>query len=452
MLVIKRKLYSKSSRSSLRIKRFSRVKEEERLYAVNPFATIRRVNTLRTANNAYKGLNFRQALSQYRQRGQLATTARSIHKPMVSGWAKNGRLDYRSLQGGILSGNNLGKSNLVGLSAGVKQASTNISNNVRSSSGGGLFKNLFRNNKSADSIMRKDIFKTSNPITNQHITQSKNLVNSLQNAGVTNANIGNLTGAQKNQLLNPTLQKSTYNPALDPKTLNTNFMGSGQIPVQKGTKQQTLIDNKGFEKVNKSQRRTGNSVLNQEVNQLSKNNQKGQSYYESVFKETGADANSMNNTTFSRSKVMEQQNPVKTQPTQPQPKSAQTQEKPFETSGLKEQPNPITTSPTTNQGAQAEKTTKTSNPVENNNPQLQTTTTKAEEVSSMPKPDYSKVNSNEYREPITSSNKPTETNKDNKFKLGWKGKAALGTLALGGAAYGGAKLVNDAIDDQDKRS
>lgn len=415
MLVIKRKLYSRSS-SSLRIKRFSQIKEEERLYAFNPLSTIRRVNTLRgagigrvanvRANNAYKGLNFRQALSQYRQRGQLASSAKDIHKSMVSNFATGGRLDTRSLQGGILHGTNIGKSNLVGLNAGVKQTSANISNSVRSNSGGGLLKNLFNGSNSMAYI--------DNSVRNQHITQSKNLVSNLRNAGVTNANIGNLTGAQKNQLLNPKMQIPTYNPTLDPKTLNTSFIGSGQFPIQKGTKMQELVDTRGFERPSKTQRRNSGSILNQETNQLTSNNQKGQSYYESVFKETGADANSMSNTTLSRSKVIEQQNnPVKEVPkTTPQPtKPESTAEKPFEITGLEEQPKTNTST------------------VENNNPQPQTKPT------AETKPEV----------------QPNKDKNNEKFRLGWKGKLALGGLGVGAAAYGGTKLVKDAIDDQDKR-
>lgn len=541
MMRLKRKLYSNNvvvshKSSSLRIKRFSQVREEERLYAFNPFATIKRVNALRGAgigstagkfNNAYKGLNFRQALSQYRQRGQLASTAKSIHKSTVSNWAKNGKLDYRSLQGGIKQGTNLGQSNLVGLSAGVKQASANISNNVRSSSGGGLFKNLFRSNNSADSIMRKDIFKTANPIMNQHIKQSNNLVNSLQNAGVTNVDIGNLTGAQKNQLLNPTLQKSTYNPALDPKgitskvspvdnlRLSSSRTASGsKYGFGKGGQSVTgtYVDSKGnitdFGYTKKSgdylgiNERTSNGggfnntkvnesipefeknqktrTLNKEKSLLRENEAKGQKYYEEVFKETGADANSMNNTTFSRSKVMEQQNPktqTTTQPTQPQ-------EKPFETVGLaKEQPtetgvkapvensNPsTTTNPTSTNIDNSKSATNTSNNQNqlvnktgsDNKSNLEiksettipTTINDSSIVNTQNQFGSKDSNSNNNLKPgskTTSTNQNQPNNDDKKFRLGWKGKLALGTAAVGGALYGGGKLVSNMMKDDDEK-
>lgn len=337
MLVIKRKLYSKSS-SLLRIK------EEERLYARLPMR-IPRMNNI--------GARMRSGF----------TSARA---GLDAAWIK-GTTRARNLFG---SGRRMGFQSNLNQTPKVEIPKPSI--DVSKITG-------VSNNKPT----------TSNLVINPKIT--------TQNQSI----LSNLNKPQNNTFTVP----RKYNPSADPKMHNTNLMNGGKIGAR----------------------------------ELSSNHTRGQAYYESLFKEAGVNADSMHNITTSRKSIMEQikpqqpQTPItptpKPQPqiddnktidfneaasklpqqTKPQPKPA---EKPFEITGLAEQ------QPKTN----------TSTVEVNNNPQPQTNPT------AEPKPQEIQSNKN---------------NTDEKFRLGWKGKTALGLAGLGAATYGGAKLVKNAVDDKE---
>ncbi len=250
---------------------------------------------------------------------------------------------------------------------------------------------------------------------------------------------------------------------------------------------------------------------------LSSNHARGQAYYDSVFKETGANANSTYNITTSRKDLMNQMKPATPQttttttnkpqgivdnktvgfneaksklPQQPTTSNSieknidefvnmdkgnmkvetpkQPAEKPFEITGLAEQqPKPQTTSPTVESTGekkykiarvgkdekgnlkieQPSKTT-VNPPVENTNPNPQTSTP-AEQPKPEVKPENKPDNPPQNPENPTTTTDPNKKKEDEKFKLGWKGKAALGLGGLGLATYGAGKLVKNVLDDDD---
>jgi len=379
ILVIKRfsqnhKFYSnRSTKQTMRIKRFSMMNEEERLYA-NPFAAIGRINALRRSNNAaYKGLNFFQAASKYRSRGKVASIARDLHKSTVTPFVSkaNGILDTRRLQGGNLFGLNTGQSNLVGLQAGVKQAATNVNN-------GGFFSNLFKKNNT----IKADIMKTATPITAQHKMKSENLVKSLQNAGMTDVNIGNLASPTNGKApffdiskINPSTNQSPY--ITDNPLLNKARESAGLKP---------LIDTNSSSNINNSKKyRIARTTVNESGN---------------LKVETSSNKQS-----------------------QPKPSST----------------------PTTNKEVKIEtpSNTGTNTPVE-----------------TFKKSEFNSIINNTNTPPVITTNQQTSENQttttsnkkaDDKFKLGWKGKLALGAATgLGAATYGGAKLVGNMLKDDDE--
>lgn len=430
MLVIKRKLYSKSFRSSLRIKRFSKISEEERLYAL-PF----RIPRVRMP-----AMNIRPKINNM-TRG-ISTRFNKIGTGIQAGWIK-GTSKVRNI---FNFGGKMGaQSNLTNKNLNINPNFTSLMGSEKGIS------TIVPSTPTPPSVMSSKVV-TSSPTSmggNKTWTVPRSTNPARYNTGGTGTIVRGTEATQftNNQVgINKNIGFQT-NENLS-RTTGTTYASKGYDIGKKGSTIKESMQMKKAEDLARTQQHNQQAAKYKEMSF-----DKGLGF-DSTYKAPGSTVE--NTISFNDAS--------KVKPTQPVNKQSQqkpVQEKPFEIVGLAEnQPKPSstpTTSSTTNKEVKIETPsntgTKTNTSVDNNNPVSQTTsnpTTEPATTPEQPKPEGAAGGGTNEKAPETGKT-DAKTGEDKKFRLGWKGKLALGTAALGATAYGGAKLVGNMLKDEDEK-